>query len=189
MSQIPTPARFFPEELRQLHKVGTWLAILGVLLMLLGFFALSAVFTATLITVTVIGSVLAAAGIIHIVNAIVARQWRGFGAHLLAGILDLILGMLMLDKPKEAAGAFTLMLAVAFMAGGLLRICVAIIDRFPGWPWVLLSGLIGFTLGVMIWRQFPESAIWVIGTFVGIDLVFCGVTWFMLGLAARSART
>jgi len=38
----------------------------------------------------------------------------------------------------------------------------------------------------MIWRELPVSSLWVIGTFVGIDLVFNGLSWVMLGLAARS---
>ncbi|MFL5330143.1 MAG: HdeD family acid-resistance protein [Gemmataceae bacterium] len=187
-SFMPQPAALFPEELRHLHRTGTWLALLGFCLLLLGFVALGSPFVASLATVAVIGGILIAAGILHITNAVVARRWRGFGAHLLVGILEFVLGMLMLERPMEAAGAFTLMLAVAFLAGGLLRIAVAVIERFPGWPWVLLSGVVAFALGVMIWRRWPESAIWVIGTFVGIDLVLCGMTWLMLGLAARRAR-
>jgi len=188
MSGIPTPVHLFPEQLRHLHKVGTWLALLGVVLMFLGFAALSAPFIPTMATITIIGSILIASGVIHIFNAVVGRAWRGFIAQLLVGILNIILGVLMLDRPLEAAAAFTLMLAVAFLAGGLLRITAAVIERFPGWGWMLISGIVAFALGVMIWRQYPESAVWVIGTFVGIDLLTCGITWLMLGLSARSAR-
>ena len=42
-----------------------------------------------------------------------------------------------------------------------------------------------FILGVMIWRELPEASLWVIGLFVGIDLVFNGWSWVMLGLAVR----
>jgi uncharacterized membrane protein HdeD (DUF308 family) len=37
----------------------------------------------------------------------------------------------------------------------------------------------------MIWHDLPESALWVIGTFVGIESVFNGISWVLLGLAAR----
>jgi uncharacterized membrane protein HdeD (DUF308 family) len=41
-------------------------------------------------------------------------------------------------------------------------------------------------LGVFIWRQLPGAAVWVIGTLVGIDMIFIGWSWVMLALAARN---
>jgi uncharacterized membrane protein HdeD (DUF308 family) len=41
---------------------------------------------------------------------------------------------------------------------------------------------------VGIWRQWPLSGLWVIGLFVGIEMLFSGLSWVMLGLALRSAR-
>ena len=43
-----------------------------------------------------------------------------------------------------------------------------------------------FVLGMMIWRQWPEAAFWVIGMFVGIDFIFIGWSWIMLGMAMKS---
>ena len=56
----------------------------------------------------------------------------------------------------------------------------------PHRGWVLLSGLITRLLGILIWRQLPGAAVWVIGTFVGIDMIFAGWSWVMLALAARN---
>jgi len=58
-------------------------------------------------------------------------------------------------------------------------------SRAPGRGWTILSGAVAILLGVLIWRELPEAALWVIGTFVGIEFVFNGVTWVMLGLAVR----
>ena len=60
-------------------------------------------------------------------------------------------------------------------------------ERFSAWPWVLLNGVVTLLLGISIWRQWPESSLWVIGLFVGIDLIFNGWSWVMLALAARSS--
>jgi len=49
----------------------------------------------------------------------------------------------------------------------------------------VVSGVISVALAVLLWQNFPESALWVIGMFVGIDLIFAGWSWVMLGLAAR----
>jgi uncharacterized membrane protein HdeD (DUF308 family) len=61
----------------------------------------------------------------------------------------------------------------------------ALAHSFEGRSWVLLNGFITLLLGISIWRQWPESSVWVIGLFVGIELVFSGWSWIMLGLAVR----
>jgi uncharacterized membrane protein HdeD (DUF308 family) len=58
-------------------------------------------------------------------------------------------------------------------------------ERFPGWGWVLGNGGVTLILGVMIWRQWPQSAVRVSGLFVGIDLFSAGVSWVALALALR----
>ena len=42
------------------------------------------------------------------------------------------------------------------------------------------------TLGVLIWQGWPASSLWVIGLFVGINLIFRGFNWIALGLALHS---
>jgi uncharacterized membrane protein HdeD (DUF308 family) len=148
---------------------------------------MSATFVTTLASVMVFGFLLLAGGTVQIVNAFLARSWRGFFVHLLAGTLHLIVGLLMIERPLVAAEGLTLLLAAAFFAGGAIRIVIALLDRFPDWPWVLLNGIVTLLLGIMIWRQWPESAFWVIGLFVGIDLVFSGWSWVMLGLLVQAS--
>jgi len=175
------------EELRELHKSWGWFLILGIVLLIAGCVAMSSSFLATIATVTWIGAILVVGGGVHLLSALRARRGRAFFLHILAGVLYVILGILMIQHPIGAAAAFTLMLSAAFMAAGLVRIVFAVAERFPGWVWVLLNGVITLALGVMIWREFPESSLWVIGLFVGIDLFLSGWSWIMLALAARTA--
>ena len=97
----------------------------------------------------------------------------------------LIVGLLMVEHPVGAAAGLTLMVAAPFLVGGLLRIFVAATERFDGWGRALVNGMVTVLLGVLTWRQWPESSLWVIGLFVGIEMMFCGLSWVMLGLAAR----
>jgi uncharacterized membrane protein HdeD (DUF308 family) len=179
----PLNAHF--EECLRLHRCWAWFLILGILLMVVGLVAMGATFVATLASVMVFGYLLLAGGTVQIVNAFLARSWRGFFVHLLAGTLQLIVGMLMIERPLEVAEGLTLLLAATFLAGGLIRIVITLLDRFPGWPWVLLNGIVTLLLGIMIWRQWPESSLWVIGLFVGIDLLFSGWSWVMLGIMVK----
>lgn len=47
---------------------------------------------------------------------------------------------------------------------------------------MLLNGGITLLLGLMINRQGPSAALWVIGMFVGIEMIFDGWGWIMLAL-------
>jgi len=49
----------------------------------------------------------------------------------------------------------------------------------------LFDGIVTLILGVLVWKQWPSSSLWVIGTLVGISMVFTGTTRLMIGLAAR----
>ncbi len=64
---------------------------------------------------------------------------------------------------------------------------MAATERFQGWPWVMLNGFITLFLGLIIWRHFPQDSFFVLGVFVGIDLIFCGWSWIFLALGIRSA--
>jgi uncharacterized membrane protein HdeD (DUF308 family) len=86
----------------------------------------------------------------------------------------------------EAALGLTLLVAAGLLVGGILRIVLSVVERFDGWGWVLLNGLVSILLGTAIWRQWPLSGLWVIGLFVGIEMLLGGLSWVMLGLAVRS---
>jgi uncharacterized membrane protein HdeD (DUF308 family) len=51
--------------------------------------------------------------------------------------------------------------------------------HLPHRGWLLLSGVVTLLLRVFIWRQLPGAAVWVIGTLVGIDMIFIGWSWVM----------
>jgi uncharacterized membrane protein HdeD (DUF308 family) len=175
------------EDCLRLHHCWGWFLALGVVILLAGVMAVGSALIATLASVLLLGCLLLGGGVAQIVNAFLARSWRVFFLYLLGGVLHLVVGLLMIEHPIAAAAGLTLMLAAIFFVGGILRIAYALVDRFPGWGWVLLNGFVTLVLGVAIWRQWPESSFWVIGLFVGIDLIFNGVSWIMLGLILRAA--
>jgi uncharacterized membrane protein HdeD (DUF308 family) len=161
--------------------------VLGIALIILGMLAISFSFVASLAVVFTFGILLLAGGFVQVASAVWARGWRGFFLHLLTGILYLIVGFFMLERPVTAVAALTLLVAASLLVGGLFRIIASLTVQFPNWGWVLLSGVISFLLGIAIWRQWPADAVWVIGLFLGIDMLFAGWSWVALGLTLRSA--
>jgi uncharacterized membrane protein HdeD (DUF308 family) len=188
MTTQPHPDPFSPrmEECLRLKSCWCWFLCLGLALMLVGALALGSAFIATFTTIVVFGSLLLAGGVVQLVNAFLARNWRGFLLHLLAGTLHLIVGGLMIEHPLQAAEGLTLMLAASFLVGGVFRIVVALKEDFAGRGWILVHGAVAAMLGIAVWRQWPESSLWVIGVCVGIDLLFSGWSWVMLGLTVKA---
>ncbi len=74
------------------------------------------------------------------------------------------------------------------MVGGLFRTIRSLAFRFPHWGWMLVGGAINLLLGILIWQQWSEAVLWVIGLFVGIDLIFTGWTWVMLSLPLKNVK-
>jgi uncharacterized membrane protein HdeD (DUF308 family) len=159
---------------------------LGLVSVVIGVLAIVYPEIATWKVVVVLGVLLVIAGIAEIIHAVLVRNLRGVALHLLGAALYLIVGLFILEDPDRAAVVLTLLLAAAFFVGGVLRIVFSLIDQLPAWPWVLLNGVVNIILGVLIWRGWPESSLWVIGLFVGIDLLFHGWSWIMLALAVRT---
>jgi uncharacterized membrane protein HdeD (DUF308 family) len=172
-----------PEELRE---IWAFLVGMGVAMMILGAVAIGSSFITTMATIVVFGILLLLAALFQVVTALWGRSWRGFFLHLLGGVLYLIVGVFMIDHPVEAALGVTLLVAVGLLANGILRMVMSVVERFDGWGWMLISGLVSVVLGTAIWRQWPLSGLWVIGLFVGIEMVTSGLSWVMLGLAVRS---
>ena len=184
---ISEPFADAPQDERPTLGRHWWLYVaLGVLSVVVGFLAISSKFIAILLSVRVFGWLLLIAGISEVVHAIMVRQLRGFALHLLAAALYLLTGLFMLGDPVRAAAVLTLLLAASFLVGGFLRIVFSLAVRFEAWAWVLLNGVVDVFLGILIWNDWPESSLWVIGLFVGIDLIFHGVGWVMLGLGVRA---
>jgi uncharacterized membrane protein HdeD (DUF308 family) len=162
-----------------------WFLVLGIALIVLGAVALAAPWLATLTSVLLYGWLLVFGGVFEVVAAFWATEWRGIFLHLLGGILSAVVGALMVTHPQAGAEALTLLLATLFLVGGLFRAGAAVMLRFPNWGWAAAGGIATALLGMFVWRAWPFSTLWVIGTFVAIELISRGWAWVMFALAAR----
>jgi uncharacterized membrane protein HdeD (DUF308 family) len=171
--------------LAELKRNWGWFLGLGVCLIVLGVIALGSSVLATMATVVFIGWLLLIGGILEAVHAFWRKQWGGFFIDLLTGILYVVVGFLVVANPAATAVTLTLLIALFLMFGGTFRIVVALLLRFPHWGWLVLHGAISLVLGIAIWIRWPWDGLWVIGLFVGIDLIFNGWSLVMLGLAAK----
>ncbi len=181
--------------LTPLHLVGLeevkrnrgWFLGLGIVLVVFGTIALGCTLTMTELSVAVFGWLMVFAGATQTVHAFwKERGWGGFFIDALMGILYLVVGFMVVSNPMATAVTLTLLIAMFLMFEGLFRIFTAISIRYPNWGWLLLSGVVSLVLGLMIWRQWPLSGLWVIGLFVGIQMILNGWSLVMLSLAVKN---
>lgn len=170
------------EDLR--HRWG-WFLALGILLVLLGTFALFFVPAATVATVMVFGWFMVISGIIETVHAFRIRRWGGFFLHLIGGILGVAIGLIVVFHPLAGALAWTLLFASFFTVIGLFRLITAARLRYDRWGWAAFDGAVTLALGIMLLLGFPWSGLWFLGLALGISMILRGWSYVMLAFAMR----
>jgi len=173
-------------NIETLRRNWGWFLALGIFLILLGLLAISSATYTTFFSIFFMSFLLLFGGIAKIIYSFWAREWSGFFLSMLIGIFYTLTGFLFLAKPVPAAAALTLLMGSLFLVSGLFKIIASVIVRFEQWGWVLTSGIISLILGVLILSEWPLASLWIIGLFIGVDLVFYGWTWVILALGARN---
>jgi uncharacterized membrane protein HdeD (DUF308 family) len=133
------------------------------------------------------GWLLLFAGGIEVAQAVMVGHWAGFFHHLLAAILFGVTGALLVNRPLVSAEVATVFMAMFFIIGGLFQFIGSFVFTLPGWGWQALDGAVTVLLGLLVFAQWPVSGLWVIGLFIGIDLIFNGCAWIALALGLRGS--
>jgi uncharacterized membrane protein HdeD (DUF308 family) len=149
-----------------------WFLVSGLLLIILGCLSLGSVFLTSLYSVIVLGFFMGVSGVVQLFEGIQTRRWSGFFFHLLLGLVYISAAAVIFMTPGISLITITFIIAALFFSAGLFRMISALVLRFRQWGWTFCSGLIAIALAVMILNSWPASSLWVIGTFVGIDLMF-----------------
>lgn len=181
MNQPGNPAQLPLAALEELHRHWLLFLFLGLLLVGLGTIGVVASGLFTLASVFLFGWLLLIGGAAVAAHAFWARRWGGFFVQLIFGTLNLVVGWIMIMQPGIAALSLTLLLGVSLVVQGVFRIVAALAAQTDGRAWLLLSGVASLVLGILIWSEWPVSGVWVIGLFVGIDLLFYG--WWLVSIA------
>lgn len=172
--------------LAPLRAKSGWIVALGIVYVIAGIIALGSVVFATVVTVFVVGVMMLIAGAAEVINSFQIKSWGKFLLWLLLGVLYIVAGFVTFENPLLAAAVLTLMLGFALIASGIMRIALAFSmkEEMP-WVWVALSGAITFLLGLIILAHWPVSGLYILGLFLGIDLIIAGLGWIGIGLGLR----
>jgi uncharacterized membrane protein HdeD (DUF308 family) len=173
-------------DLAPLRAKWGWILALGIVYTIAGFIALGSVVMATVASVLIVGVMMIVAGVAEIISAFQCKGWGRFLIWALLGVLYIVAGFVTFENPLLAAAILTLLLGASLVASGIMRIILAFsMKREQPWIWVLLSSIITLLLGLMILAHWPVSSVYVLGIFLGIDLVMAGAGWIGLAFALR----
>ena len=79
------------------------------------------------------------------------------------------------------------MVALFLIIDGVLRIASGFVHETENKVPTILFGIALIILGAWLWSGLPVSGV-AIGFFVGLQLLFAGIAWIVIGLAARSVH-
>jgi uncharacterized membrane protein HdeD (DUF308 family) len=167
-------------------KVSGWSIAISVLMIVAGLLAILLPMEAGFAVNILVGWMLLFAAAAHFVYAWFSRGVGGVIWKVLVGVLYACIAFYLLEHPARGLATLTLLLAYYLLIEGVMEIILFFQHRSaPGASWFLMDGIITLILGGLVWKTWPSSTEWVIGTLVGLSILFGGTTRLMLSLAAR----
>jgi len=163
-----------------------WCVALGIGLIVCGVIALLSLVVATVVSVIWVGAMMIVAGVFEIVHGF---QMTGWGRSILwvaIGGLYIIGGFFAVLNPLLASVVLTLILSIALIVAGIVRIVLGLQIKGGGHSWwIVLSGVLTLLFGFIVLAHWPLSSLYALGIILGVDLIQAGAGWLNLGFFLR----
>jgi uncharacterized membrane protein HdeD (DUF308 family) len=177
------------DALQDIKQSSSALMAGGILAIIIGIIAIAVPAVASVsiaILVGILVIVLAEAWLLAAFQSSATPGWKVTGGIL--SVLLLIGGLWILFNPIDATIGLTAVIAVVFIAMGVVRVGTAIAHRGgEGVGLVGFGGALAIIIGVLIAASFPSSAAWAIGLLVGIQFLFDGFGLVFVAAAIKGA--
>jgi uncharacterized membrane protein HdeD (DUF308 family) len=162
-----------------------WLIAGAILSFIVGFLALTSPILFSFLIVRLLGVFTFVSGVISLLLAIFDKDAAPRGLNAVFALVRIGAGLALLYCIPSGLRIITLVFAVYLMVEGVFCIFGAFkIREHKGWIFMLLNGIVTLALGVMVYAHWPTGAVWILGLFFGISLIFHGFSQLMLGLSA-----
>ena len=169
-----------------LQNVSSKMRLMGWLSIIFGVLAIAMPWVAGQSILMLVGILVMAAGIMRMIWAFQAGSLGKGVLVFLIGVLTLLAGVAVIANPLMSSAVLSIMLAVYFFVDGFSELFAAFSVQ-EGKGWLLFDAVVTIILGIMIFTGFPLAGTVAIGVFLGIKLVFVGVTMLTIRSAVKSA--
>jgi uncharacterized membrane protein HdeD (DUF308 family) len=154
----------------------TWSIVGAILMIIAGVLAICLPVASSIGVVIILSWLLIIAGIAHVIAAFRFKSFGNVLWELILAAVAVFVGLYMRAHPVMGLATLTLVMAFYFLATGCSELALYFRNRsLPNSGWVLFHAIINFLLFVLIWIHWPANSLWLIGMFVGIDLLFGGI--------------
>ena len=172
-------------ETTGLQKVGSSVKWMGWLSIIFGILAIAMPWVAGQSILLMVGALVMAAGVLRMVWAFRAGSLGKGILVFVIGVLTLLAGIAVIAHPVMSSAVLTVLLAVYFFVDGFSELMAAFSLK-EGKGWLLFDAVVTILLGIMIFTGFPLAGTVAIGVFLGVKLLFVGVTMLTLRSAVRN---
>ncbi len=180
---------------KRLRNSWIWMAVLAIVSLAGGIFALLNPLEASIAAVFIAGWTINLFGVQKLAHSLQFEGWGGFTWSLLVGALACFVGVSLLYNPAAGLISLTTLVGVLLIVlGGVKAMYAASLRPVAGWVWAVISGLLSIALGVLIFSDFQWAATSVLGLLLAVELISNGVFFGVVavglkGFAARGGRT
>ncbi len=184
----PEVAAMSSQELMDIHSQWKVLLLEGVIVLALGLFAVAAPSIATLGIEQMVGWLGIAGGFIGTAAIIRKRQLPAAWRPLSISVIAMVLGVLLVRSPMRGIITLTVVMMVLFVSKDGVAILQVLKLRSD--PRKRISSLFGGCVTLMfiylIWAGWPNTATWVLGFYVGLNMIYVGTSLIFTVIAVRS---
>ena len=171
------------------HSI-TWSKAMSAVIILAGALAIAVPPAAGIAATILIGWLLVFAGVAHFAFGWHTRAMGGLVWGILLGLAYLIAGIYILIHPVAGLAVLTLGLGAYLFAEAILEFALAWKLRpVGGSGWLFFDGVVTLIFSVLIWRTWPANSAWVIGTVIGVSMIFSGVSRLGVLAATKHLRS
>jgi uncharacterized membrane protein HdeD (DUF308 family) len=171
---------------KEINRKAGWSIALSVLMIVAGVLAIIVTPISGLAVTILVGWLLIFCGAMHLAFAWHRRYSGGLWWGIILGIIYIAAGGYILWRPLLGLESLTMLLGAYLVLEAVLEVVLSFeLRRASGSGWLLFDGIVTLILAGMIWWTWPSSSLWVIGTLVGISMIFSGVSRLVISVAAR----
>tara|TARA_R100000027_G_scaffold67028_1_gene64271 strand:- start:7678 stop:8262 length:585 start_codon:yes stop_codon:yes gene_type:complete len=176
MSTEPTPPVLLNLSPETLNRHAKSAKIWGIVSILIGIAAIAVPGLFSLGIEIFVGTLLLVAGLTQVFAAFGSLGSRHWFLALLIGLLTTAVGVMFLTNPLKGILTLTALLGIFFLVSGFFRLIYSFQLTSGGSKGVsIFNAIITLVLGGLVLGGWPESSPFILGIFLGIDLIFFGL--------------
>jgi uncharacterized membrane protein HdeD (DUF308 family) len=134
------------------------------------------------------GMVILALGVVECLDAFLAKETRDFLQNLQVGVLDAVIGGLIIFSVAEEPARFSMMIASYLIARGIVRITLIYAMQLPRAALSSMGGFISIIMGLMIWMGWPSTGGWFLSLCLNIEIAIRGWAVIIFALWVRKQK-